>query len=89
MSNVNLFLSNLFPKICMEKKTPVDPRFYWNVTSNISVYYRSNVKSHAGWSIFLSHLSENECSKQVSENFKNGKIFRRQKFFIGNNFRRH
>ena len=61
----------------MEKKKPVGPRFYWNLTSSISVYRRSNVKSHAGWSIFLCHLSENECSEQVSENFRNGKIFRR------------
>ena len=30
-----------------------------------------------------------ECSEQVSENFRNGKIFRRQKFFVGNNFCRH
>ena len=39
--------------------------------------YMSNVKSHAGWSIFLCHLSEKECSEQVSENFINGKVFRR------------
>ena len=62
----------------MEKKKAVGPRFYWNFTSSISVYCKSNVKSHAGWSKFLCHLSENECSEQVSENFRNGKIFRRQ-----------
>ena len=50
----------------MEKKKPDGPRFYWNLTSNISVYCRSNVTSHAGWSIFKYHLSENECSEQVS-----------------------
>ena len=50
----------------MEKKKPDGPRFYWNLTFNISVYCRSNVKSHAGWSIFMCHLSENECSEQVS-----------------------
>ena len=70
----------------MEKKKSVGPRFFWNLTSSISVYCRSNVKSHAGWSIFLCHLSENECSEQVSENFRNGKIFRRQKILVGNNF---
>ena len=58
-----------------------------NLTSSISVYCRSNVKSHAGWSTILCHLSkgsENECSEQISENFRNGIIFRRQKFFVGN-----
>ena len=69
------------------KEKPVGPRFYWNLTPSISVYFRSNIKLHAGLSIFLCHLSENECFKQVSENFKNGKIFRRQNFFVGNNFR--
>ena len=57
------------------------------LTSNISVYCRSNVKSHAALSIILCHLSEvneNECSEQISENFRNGIIFRRQKFFDGN-----
>ena len=73
----------------MEKKKPVGPRFYWNLTSSINVYYMSIVKSHAGWSTFLCHLSENECSEQVSGNFRNGKIFRRQRLFVGNNFRRH
>ena len=67
---------NLCLKICMEKKKPVGPRFCWNLTSSISVYCSSNVKSHAARSIFLCHLSENECSEQVSENFRNGKIFR-------------
>ena len=57
----------------MEKKKPVGSQFYWNLKSDISVYCRSNVMSHAGWSIFLCHLSENECSEQVSENFRNGK----------------
>ena len=61
----------------MEKKKPVGVRFYWNLTSRISVYWRSNVKSHAGWSISLCHLTENECSEQVSENFRNDKNFRR------------
>ena len=58
-----------------------------NLTSSISVYCRSNVKSHAKWSIILCHLnevSENECSEQISEDFRNDIIFRRQKFFIGN-----
>ena len=76
MSNVNF--SNLCLKICMEKKKPVGPRFYWNRTPIISVYCRSSVTSHAGWSIFMCHLSENECSEQVSENFRNGKMFRWQ-----------
>ena len=71
----------------MEKKKPVGPRFCSNLTSSISVCCRSNVKSHAGWSYILCRLSENECSEQVSENFRNTKIFRRQNFFIGNNFR--
>ena len=70
------------------KKINVGARLYWNLTSSISVYCRSNVKSHAGWSIFLCHLSENECSEQVSENFRDSKIFRRQKLFVSNNFRR-
>ena len=73
----------------MEIKKPKGPRFYWNLTSSISVYCRSNVKSHAGWSKFLHYLSENECSEQVLENLRNGKIFNGQKFFIGNNFRQH
>ena len=88
MSHVNF--CNLYLKICMEKKKkPVGQRLYWNLTFRISVYCRSNVWSHAGWSIFLCHFSGNECSEQVSENFRNGKIFRQQKFFVGNNFRRH
>ena len=73
----------------MEKNKTVGPRFYCNLTSSKSVYFRSNVKSHTVWFIFLCYLSENECSEQVSENFRNGKVFRRQKFFDGNNFRRH
>ena len=44
-------------------------------TSGVSVYCVSNVKLRAGWFIFLCHFSENECSEQVSENFRNGKIF--------------
>ena len=83
MSNVNS--CNLCLKICMEKKKPVGPRFYWNLTSSKSVYCISNVQLHAGWSLFLCYLSENECSEQVSENFRNGKIFRRKKFFVRNN----
>ena len=79
MSNVNF--CNLFLKISMEKTKPVSTRFYRNLTSSISVYCRSNVKSHAGLSIFMCHLSENERFEQFSENFKNGKIFGRQKFF--------
>ena len=51
--------------------------------SYISVYSESNVKLHTGWSIFLFHLSENKCSEQILENFRNGKIFRRQNFFVG------
>ena len=52
-----------------------------NLTCSISVYCRSNVKSHAGWSIILCHLSEvskNGCSEQISEDFINGIIFCRQ-----------
>ena len=82
MSNVNF--CNLCLKIFMEKKKPAGPRFYWYLTSSISVCCWSNVKSHTGWSIFLCSLSENECSEQVSEKFRNGKIFRRQKFLVGN-----
>ena len=63
------------------KENPVGPRFYWNLTSSVSVYCKSNVRSHVGWSMFLYHLSENECSEQVSENFRNGKVFRRQTIF--------
>ena len=37
--------------------------------------YMSNVKSHTGCSIFLCHLSEKECSEQVSENFMSIKSF--------------
>ena len=72
MSNVNY--CNLCLKICMENKWLVAARFYWNLTSgkSVKVKCRSNVKSHAGWSIFLWHLSENKCSEQVSENFRNG-----------------
>ena len=44
------------------------------------------VNSYAGWSIFLFHVSENECSEQVLENFRN---FSWQKFSSGNDFRRH
>ena len=58
-----------------------------NLTSSISVYCRSNVKSHAEWSIILCHLSEvseNECSEQISEDFINGIIFCLQKFFVDN-----
>ena len=62
---------------------------YWNLTSSISVYCRLNDKSHSGWSIFLCHLSEIECSEQVSWSFRDCEIFRRKKFFTGNNFRRH
>ena len=76
-------------KYVWKRKKPVGPRFHWNLTSSVSVYCNSNVISHAGWSTFLCHLSENECSEQVSENFTNGKIFRRQNFFVDNNFRRH
>ena len=84
MSNVNF--SNLYLKICTEK---VGQQFCWNRTSSISVYCWSNVKSHGGWSIFFCQLSENEWSEQVLENFRNGKTFRRQTIFPGNNFRRH
>ena len=63
------------------KENPVGRRFYWNLTSSVSVYCKSNVRSHVGWSMFLYHLSENECSEQVSENFRNGKVFRRQNIF--------
>ena len=42
-----------------------------------SVHCESNVKLHTAWSIFLFHLSENKCSEQILENFRNGKIFRR------------
>ena len=71
MSHANLCL-----KISLKKKKPVCPRFYWNLTSTISVYCRSNVKSHAGWSIFLCDLSENECSGHILENFRKYKIYR-------------
>ena len=46
-----------------KRKNLWPPRFYRSLTSSISIYYRSNVKLHAGWSIFLCHLSENKCSK--------------------------
>ena len=39
--------------------------------------------------MFLSHLSENDCSEQVPDNFRKGKIFRRQKVFVGNDFCPH
>ena len=68
---------HLFLKICMVNKKLVGPRFCRNRTSTISVYSSANVKSRDEWSIFLCHLSENECSEQVSENFRKGKIFRR------------
>ena len=87
MSNVNF--CNLFLKTSMEKTKPVSTRFYGDLTSSISVYCRSNVKSHAGLSIFMCHLSENERFEQFSENFKNGKIFGRQKFFARSNFCRY
>ena len=58
-----------------------------NVANYKRVYCGSNVKSHDGWSFLLCHLSENECSEQASENFRKSKILRRQKFFVGNNFR--
>ena len=60
----------------MEKKKPVSPRIYWNLTSNISVCCTSD-------GLFLCHLSKSDCSKHVSENYRNSKIF------VGNNFRRH
>ena len=47
------------------KENAVGARFSWNLTSSIIVYCRSNVKPHAGWTIFLCHLSENEYSEQV------------------------
>ena len=50
---------------------------------------RSKVKLHAEWPMFMCHLSENECSEQVPENFRNGKSIYWQKFFVGNSFRRH
>ena len=87
MSKVNFF--NLCLKIFMEKKKPIGPGFYWNLTSGISVYRRSNVKLHAIWSTFLCHLSENECPEQVLENFRNVKIFLDKNSFVSNNFRRH
>ena len=76
----------------MEKKKPVGPRFYWNLTFSTSVYCRSNVESLSGWSIFLCHLRENECSEQVSENFRNSKIFVGKNYssviiFVGKYFR--
>ena len=52
----------------------------------VSVNCRSNIKSQAGWSIFLCHSSENEFSEQVSENFSNSKFFFWQNFFACNNF---
>ena len=62
MRNVNF--SNLCLEICMEKnKKTVGSQFYGNLTSSISVHCYSNVKSHVGWSIFLCHLSEDECSE--------------------------
>ena len=47
-------------------------------TSGVSVYCGSNVKLCAGWFIFLCQFSEIECSEQLSENFRNGKIFRQE-----------
>ena len=47
------------------KENAVGARFSWNLTSSIIVYCRSNVKPHAGRTIFLCHLSENEYSEQV------------------------
>ena len=68
---------------CTKHITITLPSFFFQkeitMLRNLSVYCTSNVKPHAGWSIFLCNLSENECSEQVSENFRNGKIFRRQK----------
>ena len=86
-SNVNF--CNLCLKICVEKEKHAGPQFYWNLTSSISVYCRSNAKAHTGWSKLLYHLGENECSEQVSENYRNGKIFCRQNFSVGNIFRQH
>ena len=69
----------------MEKKKPIGPGFYWNLTSGISVYRRSNVKLHAIWSTFLCHLSENECLEQVLEmsKFFLVKIFLSVIIFVG------
>ena len=55
----------------MEKKKPVGPRLYSDLSSSIVVVYcRSNIEAHAGWSLHLCHLSENECSEQVSKIFR-------------------
>ena len=50
---------------------------YWlfPFTSGKVTWAMSNVKSHDGLSISLCHLSENECSEKVSENFKMIKLF--------------
>ena len=57
------------------------------IQHSISVYCRSNVKSRTGTSIFLCYFSENECSEQSSESYRNGRIVRRQKSFIDKHFR--
>ena len=62
------------------KENAVGPLFSWNLTSSIIVYCRSNVKPHAGWTIFLCHLSENEYSEQVLRKcykWRNFRLFRR------------
>ena len=74
------------PQNMYGKENAVGARFSWNLTSSIIVYCRSNVKPHAGWTIFLCHLSENEYSEQVSVNVRNGEIL---DFFVDNNFHRH
>ena len=83
MSNVNF--RNLCLKICMEKKNPVGPRFYWNLTSSISVYCSSMLSRTLDGLYFYAI----ECSEQVSGNFRNGKTFYGENFVVGNNFHRH
>ena len=73
-----------FSNYVWKRKKTVDPSFYQNLTSSIyCIYCRSNVNSHAGCSIFLCHLSENDCSEHVSENFRNVDIFLSTKIFRG------
>ena len=76
LSNVNF--CNLCLKICVQKKKKSGPTILLeSYIQRKCLPYMSNVKSHAGWSIFLCDLSEKECSEQVSENFINGKVFSR------------
>ena len=70
------------------KEKTCESRFYWNLKLFTKVFTVGQMLSHTldGLNFCATLLKMNALLQKISENFRNGKIFWRQNFFVGINY---